>query len=993
MKKTVIILLIFLLFTGNLTGLQVVKSSLKHENVIQFDNNSFYNAILLFKEPPVIEYKNSFAYRLNSLFDRHYASKYALTLSEKHIKYESLLKEAGATTGYDFSYVLNGISVKAYGNILNKVVSLDFVKDVSLEKTYRYERDITRKVIGADVVNQLKDASGNYYITGKGIKIGIIDTGVDYTHKELGNGKFPNAKVVGGYDFADNDPDPMDYDGHGTHVAGIACGSLSGIAKDATLYAYKIFSKDSTTTTSSLIIKALDQAVKDGCNVVNISIGLQNGGALREDPESQAVRNAVNAGVIVVGANGNNGVPGNYFQFPVTSPASVDQAIGVGATSDCTTPVISVSSRRIMGQYPSESPIFDSGAYDIVYCGLGKKEDFQNKDVKGKIALVERGEIYFGDKDLNAKDAGCAGIIVYNNVSGMPSVKLVSEHNPSRNDFIPFLFISFTDGQFLKSHLQEKVFISNEYGQGLMAEFSSQGPTSDFYLKPDLVAPGVNIKSTYLNNTYEEMSGTSMASPVVAGCAALLKQAKPSLSPQELKSLLMNTGDILYNPVSNRPFSPLLQGSGRVNILKAVNAGALISPSSLIFGNGASKKTFNITIKNLQSISKTFSTSILNASNGGISIEIPQTVSVKENSSSSFTITLKAIETDVDSYGYIFFDSGFEKLHIPYVYLKDDKPKDYLYNVKLDKDTISPQDTATLKFSVGMGSVGSSQDYKYNECIGEEVRVDIFDSKGNLIKVLFDVAPIYVGDYSISFSPFDPTLNEFFLGDGIYFYKVSYLEANDDEKSKSVYPTILRSEASGSFVVKGVSSTASIVITPSNNYTLLLKKDDTFPLDVSISLSKPASTVCFGLLFDTTKLSFLAYDLHNQDISLNFTSEQDGLYTNISSNDVFSNVKFTIIFKAIEDGAGLITAGSPKTEVGGVFDVRGAGFEISAYAKMADFNGDKVVNALDLSIFRKTYGLRENDQNFDKRCDLNFDGVIDVHDFFIFAKHFGEVYP
>jgi len=143
-------------------------------------------------------------------------------------------------------------------------------------------------------------------------------------------------------------------------------------------------------------------------------------------------------------------------------------------------------------------------------------------------------------------------------------------------------FVSFTDGQILKWNIGTQFFISNEAGLGLMAEFSSAGPTSDFYFKPDLVAPGANINSTYLNNSYMKMSGTSMASPMIAGCAALIKQAKPTLSPQEIKYLMMNTADILYNPASNLPYSPTLQGAGRVNIFNAVNSTGLIYPAALI---------------------------------------------------------------------------------------------------------------------------------------------------------------------------------------------------------------------------------------------------------------------------------------------------------------------------------------------------------------------------------------------------------------------------
>lgn len=988
-KKTVLIILILFIL---LIGIVPTNAKRIESQKPTFVEGKVYRVIVMFKEESILDYKKGTSYKLLSFLGLNSLEKYENSLLERHSKYKRIIGNLGLKESWDFYYVINGAGLYGDGKILNELIKADFIEGIYEDKVYTLERDITSKVIKSDLVYNLKDSLGNY-ITGSNIKIGIIDTGVDYTHKELGGGKFPNSKVVGGYDFADNDSDPMDYDGHGTHVAGIAAGSEKGIAKDAKIYAYKVFSKNNTSTTSSLIIRALDQAIKDKCDVVNISIGLQNGVAKSDDPLSQAVRNAVTAGVTVVAAAGNNGVQSEFFQYPITSPASVDVAIGVGASSDGMTGIINTYGKKILGQYPNESPDFKDGQYQIVYCGLGRKEDFQGIDVRGKVALIERGQIYFGDKDLNAKDAGAVGVIVYNNVSGMPKITLISQDNPSRNDFIPFLFVSFTDGQFLKEHINEVINISNEYGLGLIAEFSSAGPTSDFYLKPDLVAPGVNINSTYLNNSYVEMSGTSMASPVVAGAVALLKQAKPNLSPQEIKSLLMNTADILYNPASDRPFSPTLQGSGRVNIYNAINTNEIIFPSSLIFGIDTQSKSFSLTLKNYSSVTKTFSTSILIASNDTLTLNIPSTITVKGNSSYTFNITLSATSDVINAYGFIFFDSGLEKIHIPFVYLKDNKPKDPIYNVKINKSSITSNGSATLAFSVGVGSIGSSESYKFRESVAEEVKVSIINSKGELVKYVFDVAPIFVGDYTVTISPFNPLQNSYYITDGIYFYKVSYIEANDDENSKKVYPTLETFTISGNFNVTSVGPTGSIGISLTNNYAPFLNKGDLLQLSLDILALKPFKSLTLELHYDSTKIALSDFSAVSGDVSLDINPAQNLVTIKLSSNFPITatSIKFTL--KALENGDGFVEVYNPTSDANEIFYTKGINYKISDYSKIADFNGDKKVNSQDLNIFKATLGLKKGDANFDARCDLNFDGIVDEKDFFIFAKHFGEVYP
>jgi len=995
MKKKFYLFLILLMVFSFIFSLSSNTYELKSvSKVINIPKNYQGNTyIIKFKDPSLSEFKRSFGFKLLSFVNGRADENYINKLFNEHESLKDLVLEYGGSVNNNFYYVFNGMSISGDDALFKTLIDSGQVESIFPDEQCFLERDITLKVVESNLVFKQKDKNGNF-ITGVGMKVGIIDTGVDYFHKELGGAKFPNSKVVGGYDFADNDPDPMDYDGHGTHVAGILAGTENGIAKDAKIYAYKVFSKGNSTTSTSLIIKAIDQAVIDKCNVVNISIGIHNGASTALDTLSTAVRNAVNANVVIVASAGNSGVPSEFVENPLTAPASVDLAIGVGATNDSETGIINVSNKTIIAQYAIESPKFAPGNYNIVYCGLGKVEDFKGLDVRGKVALIERGEIYFGDKDLNAKDAGAIGVIVYNNVPGMPDITLVSQAQPDRSDFIPFLFVSFNDGQFLKSLSNETVSISNVYGLGRIASFSSMGPTSDFYLKPDLVAPGVNINSTYLNNTYMEMSGTSMASPVVAGCATLLKQAKPNLNATEIKYLLMNTADVLTNSVSNLPYSPLLQGSGRVNIYNAVNTSSYVYPASLIFGNGVNKKSFTLTLKNLDTTSKTFSVSILYGSNDKSIINIPSTISVDGKALKNIPVSFEVSSNVSHSYGFIFFNRENEKLHIPFVYLSKVPENDFLYDVKLSNNTINSQTgSISLNFSVGMGSISRTENETFRETLAENVKVSIYDSLGNLIYNAFDQSPLYVSDYRVSISPFDTSYGVFLLGNGVYFYKISYVETNDDEKTKDIFSTVSRKELSGSFTVQYPQLMGKFELTVAKNYTLLLHANDVFDLNLSINSLTPFTNLTFDLRFDTNALKLVGAETFDENILLSYKNTTLGAHFVVSTKNKAQTTSLKLSFLAKSNKEGFITIANPKQDTTSNFFVKPLYYNISPYSRMFDFNNDKVVNSLDLAIFKQSFNLTSSQKDFNPNCDLDFDGIVDEKDFFIFSKHFGEVYP
>jgi minor extracellular serine protease Vpr len=997
MKKFFTISLIVVLVFS--IGILKVSSESQQPKILgQFAADQKINLIVELNKPPVSVYKNTFKYRLLSFFNRDELSDYATNIGKAQSNFAEKITSMNGEVNLKYDYLFNGFSCTVPGKYVSELQKDPDVKNVSLDSKVYLQGEITKKVVSADIVNTMKDSAGKL-ITGNGIVVGVIDTGVDYNDKELGGGGFPNSKVIGGYDFADSSPDPMDTEGHGTHVAGIIAGSVNGIAPSAKIRAYKVFSAQDDSTSVSLIMDALDQAAKDKCDIVNISIGTDTGAAYDDDPESVAVRNAVNDGVVVVAAAGNEGSRSDIVNFPISSPASVDQAIGVGATNDSINGIITAGGVQIIGTYPGESPYFVEQNYQLVYCGYGEQTDFAGKDLTGKIALVQRGKIYFGDKDLNAKAVGASGIIVFNNVSSIPNIALQSQNNPSAKNFIPFLFVSSTDGRTLTKSIGQSVSISNKYGLGMIADFSANGPTLDFDLKPDIVAPGVNVESTYLNDTYVKLSGTSMASPVVAGVSALVKQAKPGLSAALIKADIMNTADILVNSASQMPFSPLMQGAGRINALNAVNSSSIVTPASFMFGNGNTNQTETFTVQNFSNSSMTFFTNYKSYPENNINVKIPFSITVPANGSSTVSVSFSAVDSTVGGYGFLNFTGGSnDKLHIPFVYLPNLDDPSLLNDVRETGSVVSPGKPINIDFNIGMGALYESGSDKFRTNLAEEVKVNVYNSSGNLVRTIFDRSPAFVGDYSIPINSVDSTGMNYYYPNGNYICKVIYVGANDNAATQSIYPDVTEAEAYQSFSVSG-SPTSNVSLNVENNITPLLNKGDKFAVDVELNSTTPSKSFNLTINYDPYILqasNVAAGSAISGTGGFSYTMQPGSVFISLSSDTsgvVTTGTIASIQFQAIGNGEGFISVNSVTAASLEKFVLGTLYYDVSDYSKMYDLNGDDTVNSLDLNIFKASFGAKSGDSNFNKNCDFNFDGVVDNLDFFMFSKHFGEVYP
>jgi len=467
------------------------------------------------------------------------------------------------------------------------IFSLLFIFCISLFLSESSEQEISSNLQKSIELVGIKAARLDG-LDGQGIKVGIIDTGIDYNHPDL-LGYGPSGKVIGGYDYVDPSEKPLDTNGHGTEVAGIiaADGNFTGIVPKSKLFSYKV-SSTGEAVSSDYIVEAIQQAMQDGVNIVNISLGINR----TNDQIDNAIDEAVKKGIVIVVAAGNNGPQGDT----IGSPGKDINAITVGASYNNLTSSLVATFEVGKNQYQVlpmvgvkdlSSPIEGK----IVYGGYGRLQDLQNLDVKGAILLEERGsdvkgqKVYFSEKEKNAANLGAKALVVFNNETGIFFGELIGPNKTAGYaPRIPVISLSQEDGVALKSMLTSNTTgsLNMFYHPDFVAVFSSQGPVSPFYIKPDLVAPGVFVNSTTLGGKYNLTSGTSFAAPHVAGAAAVILQKYPGLSPSDVASLLVTTTDPVTDAYGKLfPISAV--GSGRLNITRALESNLIISPHSLIF--------------------------------------------------------------------------------------------------------------------------------------------------------------------------------------------------------------------------------------------------------------------------------------------------------------------------------------------------------------------------------------------------------------------------
>ena len=477
--------------------------------------------------------------------------------------------------------------------------------------------------------------------------------------------------------------------------------------------------------------------MKDEMDVINLSLGANVNSAL--SPLSVAVNNAMLSGVVTTVAAGNAG----DGAMTIGSPGTGALAITVGAsdvsqnipTFHATASDIGFIDVQLLAKnFSDKIEALQNEQLDVVFVGLGNTTDFEGKDVTGKIALIERGVIAFDDKIRNAQKAGAAAVIVYNNEAGQ-----IPYYVGESTSYIPSFRLSKEDGEQLKAVTESGATtftfgdVRNTKSEGdHLAGFSSRGPVAQTYdIKPDVVAPGVEIYSTYPsymndpeNNSYDtayaRIQGTSMAAPHVAGAAALILQENPDYTPFEVKSALMNTSVDM-----KEEYSVYEIGAGRINAYNAVHADTSITitdETEMVDENGevvtvnapAGSMSFRshylseenikvsrpVAIHNSSAEAKTFGIDVeflaakggrQDASKNGVKMTVDQNVTVSAQGEKHVEPVLEVPKTAAEGTyeGYLRFvneDNLSESYKVPFAIRVTDKGIDY---VELERPVIT----------------------------------------------------------------------------------------------------------------------------------------------------------------------------------------------------------------------------------------------------------------------------------------------------------------
>ncbi len=629
-------------------------------------------------------------------FSSNAVKSYRAQLSAERNDFKKWLQanapKAKITGQFDIS--LNAVAVQLNGTPLDTLAKAPMVQHVEYEGLYYPTADPTvdpdlAMISAVDAWN----TGGGSATAGEGVKVAILDTGIDVTHPcfsdagypaqtQLGDTHFTNNKVIVAKVFNNKTPGrgftAEALQEHGTHVAGtVACNfdtaatvdgvsiphGVSGVAPHALLGNYNIFPGDVTNARSEDILNALEAAYSDGFDVANMSLG---GGAHGiQDLLSMAVDNLDEADMVVAVAAGNSG-PGHYT---VESPGSAASALTAGAATVghfIGTPILAGSDTFASAAGDFATVTSDLTAPLNVVLGSGTNglstacTALAAGSLTGQIALVTRGTCAFSVKIRNAQAAGALATIVANNSAGDP-IAMGTDGTPDQPTIFAYM-VTVDSGAALKAYSGQNVTISAAPAylvtgnNDFMASFSGQGPTDvDFRVKPDVVAPGVNVLSSIPHQfcaappCFAFFQGTSMATPHLAGSAAVVRWLHPDWSAAEIRSAIVNTADqgvLKKSAGAGLETDPNITGAGRENLLSAVNASVALSPVSISFGAvpaGAGQSlTFDVTVSNLGASSGTFDVTV-GAGSGGIAYSVaPASLTLDSGASGTVTVTMAA---------------------------------------------------------------------------------------------------------------------------------------------------------------------------------------------------------------------------------------------------------------------------------------------------------------------------------------------------------------
>ncbi|KIL43014.1 cell wall-binding repeat-containing protein [Jeotgalibacillus campisalis] len=543
-----------------------------------------------------------------------------------------------------FSASVNGFSGIIQYKDFGAIESLPGVKKVYIANEYErpeFEEDM---VTSHEFIQSYQTWADAKY-KGEGMIVSVIDSGTDVDHRDFVlsdgvegeltkeevsalkdensvTGNFYNEKVPYAYNYYDlndtvEDLGP-DASMHGMHVAGTVAangdtenGGIKGVAPEAQILGMKVFSNDPNfaSTYSDIYLKAIDDSIKLGADVLNMSLGSTASFYEEESPEDLAITRAVENGIVSTVSAGNSGHIGRGYSNPhyenpdiglVGAPGLNADTLQVAASGN----YMDLYTHSVNGEGVPEFKGYGIddwsklGEVEVVSLkalsgnsgALGAPADYSGIDVKGKVVVVERGGLPFVDKTVNAANAGAAGIIVYNSTSPV-------FYKDQGGWDIPFMKVERAAGLDLEAVLADGSSLMMDVTQtakeegpevGRATDFTSWGVTPDLEFKPEITAPGGGILSTVNDDEYTVMSGTSMAAPHVAGGSALVQQYlldddrfneyNSDERTRLAKALLMNTADIIHD-LNGQPFSPRRQGAGMMQTYAAVSTPVFVTDS------------------------------------------------------------------------------------------------------------------------------------------------------------------------------------------------------------------------------------------------------------------------------------------------------------------------------------------------------------------------------------------------------------------------------
>ena len=595
---------------------------------------------------------------------------------------------------YDIS--LNAVAVRLNGTPLGTIASAPLVKSAQYEGLYTPQ--VTDPDLALINAVQAWDAHGGAADAGAGVKVAIVDTGIDASHpcfsdagypavRQLGDTRWTNNKVIVAKVF-NNKAGNKGYSAeavqeHGTHVAGtVACDYLtpatvsgvdipydmSGVAPKALLGNYNVFPGDVTNARSEDILNALDAAYADGFDVANMSLGGNSHGV--QDLLTDAVNDLDQANMVVAVAAGNSG-PGHYT---VESPGSAARALTAGASTvphfvGAPVTIGGTSYGAAAGDFATVSSDLTAPLGVVAGATAGSLSTacsaLPANSLTGKIALISRGTCTFSTKIRNAQNAGAVAVLVVNNVAGDPTA--MAQDGTANQPTAPAYMLGLANRSALIAAAGQSTTIgaAKQYfstsNANIMAGFSSQGPTDvDFRVKPDVVAPGVNVLSSIPHQfclappCFAFFQGTSMATPHLAGSAAVVVGQHPDWSAAEVRSAIVNTATqgVLkdFRTGGTVVADPNIVGAGLDNLEAAVGATAGIDPVSVSFGavpkGSGISKSLDVTLNNLTGSTHTYALSIGSVSGSGVSfLTSASSITIGANGSATVAIKMTAAKS------------------------------------------------------------------------------------------------------------------------------------------------------------------------------------------------------------------------------------------------------------------------------------------------------------------------------------------------------------